>query len=276
MNTVGGIVARAARAIDYGEAEMLLAHCLGVRREDILAHPEQRVGCIARCRMRALVRRRAQGAPFAYLVGKKDFCGLEMQVNRSVLIPRPETELLVELALQTLAEYPTAVVADIGTGSGSIAIAIAKRAAHRPLRIIATDVSARALRVARANAARHNVLIEFFRGNLLESVPAIHGPMVITANLPYLTEQQYADAPSIRYEPKNALVAADGGLALYRELFRQIQQKFSAARPMRVLCEIDPSQSDRMRALAHDILPKASIEIKKDLCGRDRVAEIRR
>ncbi len=260
-----------------------MAHVLGQTREYLIAHDDELVSPFQRWRLFRLLKKRKAGVPIAYLVGHKEFFGLDFLVNKHTLIPRPETELLVELALEEVKSQVSLV--DIGTGSGCIPIAIAKSlSAYERARVqlIATDISQSALRVAKRNARRHDVAIQFLHGNLLEpflkkfiqtnsktyNLTPSPSTLVITANLPYLSEQQFDSEPSIQHEPKSALVAADNGLALYEELLKQLSD-FSLRTS--AFFEIDPSQSEMMKELIKRYLPAASIEIKKDLAGRDRV-----
>ena len=304
--------------IDQLDVELLLAHVRHSRREHLLAHPDQALSLTAVHRFRSLIKKRAEGLPLAYLVGSKEFFGLNFIVNKFVLVPRPETELIVEMALDRLQESdfsnqtsdfrkpksesrsPKAILVDLGTGSGCIPIAIMKTLETKKqkntenkktlVRVIGTDISQWALRVARKNARRHGVDITFLHGNLLEPIIKTYNPtspagglkpitynLIITANLPYLTEEQYASEPSIQSEPKSALVAKNNGLALYEKLLKQIQTLISSFPHFFISCffEIDPSQSRRITSLIQDYLPGAKVEIKTDLAGRERVVVIR-
>lgn len=259
------------------EAEILLAGVIKKPREFLYIHPETRLTTRQAKNFLNNLRRRLKGEPLAYLLGHKEFFGLDFLVNKHTLIPRPETELMVERTIPLLTEN-TALI-DVGTGTGCISISILKSAPVRPTSVWATDISRKALRVAQKNAKLHHVNITFLRGNILK--PLIRNlkstirpsPLIITANLPYLTREQAAGEPSIRREPMAALVAEEGGLALYRELFAQTQT-FTGRAPITILCEIDPSQSEKMAVLARKFFPSAAIEIKNDLAGRDRLTII--
>ena len=297
--------------IDQLDVELLLAHVLHSRREHLLVHPDQTLSLTAVHRFRSLIKKRGEGMPLAYLVGSKEFFGLNFIVNKFVLVPRPETELIVEMALDRLQESdfsnqtsdfrkpkcesrsPKAILVDLGTGSGCIPIAIMKTLETKKqkntenkktlVRVIGTDISQWALRVARKNARRHGVDITFLHGHLLEPVlknlqsAICNLQLIVTANLPYLTEEQYASEPSIQSEPKSALVAKNNGLALYEKLLKQIQTLISSFPHFFISCffEIDPSQSRRITSLIQDYLPGAKVEIKTDLAGRERVVVIR-
>jgi release factor glutamine methyltransferase len=150
------------------------------------------------------------------------------------------------------------------------------REKQKTVNAIAIDSSEKALAVAKRNAIRHGVPIQFLRGNLLEPLAhelrtMNHEHLIITANLPYLTPEQYAEEPSIQHEPTSALVGGKTGLELYEQLLKQMQTLTAKRYTLNAFFEIDPSQSDAMRALIKKYLPNASVEIKKDLCGRDRV-----
>ncbi|TAK05389.1 peptide chain release factor N(5)-glutamine methyltransferase [Patescibacteria group bacterium] len=286
------------RGIDPLDAELLLAHALRTTREHLLAHPEGRIRPAALRRFRALAARRRKHEPVALLLGHKHFYDLTLAVAPGVLIPRPETELLVETvramtaagdagpglpprARRSTAEWPSgrtrgvdghgATIIDIGTGSGAIALTLAK---HLPTaRVIATDISPAALRLARKNARLLDLTrrVRFVKANLL---PPRLAPDLIVANLPYLPTAIWRSAPPDvkRYEPRSALDGGRDGLDAYRALFVQI-----VARVWRcpIIIEIDPSQKKKLPAVVKRFFPKGRIDFKKDLSGRWRVALIR-
>lgn len=263
------------------DAEILLAHALSATREEMLAHDDRPLPARVLARYRALIARRAKHEPIAYLTGHKEFFGLDFFVDKNVLIPRPETEQLVELALSSLATRHLPLVIDIGTGSGAIAVSIA---ANDPnVTVIATDISAAALKLATRNAVTNDVAarIIFKRGDLLQPFLSFRGrensrtSIIITANLPYLPAAVYKKtALDIRrYEPRSALVAGKDGLDLYDRLFDQAAAILSG-RKLTILCEIDPSQKKKFPALVKRHLPRAKVEIKNDLAGRARVGVI--
>ncbi len=257
------------------EAEILLAHVLKISREELLTHDERRVPAFAWRRYDALLARRAKREPIAYLTGHKEFFGLQFSVNKHTLIPRPETELLVETALNELRTAGRALIIDVGTGSGAIAVAIAKNAPN--VTIIATDISKPALKTAAANAAANDVgdRIIFEQANLLSknSRSRIFGYSIITANLPYLPTKVWQKAmPDVKkFEPKSALVGGKDGLEYYDKLFHQIVERDMKAT---IVCEIDPSQKISFPKLAKRHFPGAAVEIKNDLSGLPRMAII--
>jgi len=264
------------------DAEILLAHVLKISREELLTHDERRVPAFALAKFNALIARRAKHEPVAYLTGRKEFFNLQFAVNKHVLIPRPETELLVE---ETLAQitHPTlsynkrggrCMVIDVGTGSGAIAVAIAKNAPDAV--VIATDISKAALKLAALNAITNDVgdQIIFERADLLglkNGRPTIFETAVITANLPYLPTKVWQKAmPDVKkFEPKSALVGGQDGLKYYDELFHQIVERNIKAK---IICEIDPSQKRSFPRLAKRHFPGAAVEIKNDLAGLPRMA----
>ncbi len=253
------------------DAEILLAHVLKSTRVRLHTHPEDRLTPAQKRRLQSLTRRRAQRVPIPYLTGEREFYGYELKVSPAVLIPRPESELLVDLAMDWLTRHPAARrVIDLGTGSGAVAIAVAK--AVSGVRVEARDVSARALRVADGNISRHRVRsrVTTVKGSLLRGA----GPAnLIVANLPYISERQKRVRPrELDYEPALALDGGSDGLSLIRTA---IQQAPSVLRPGGAfLIECDPAQARRLQRLTQDRWPTALISVHKDLAGRDRVIRV--
>lgn len=247
------------------DTQLIKSHVTGKSREFLITHPEYKIARSQNRKIKKLIKKRATGIPLAYLTGHKEFFGLDFMVNKHTLVPRPDTELMVEEALNHIT--PKIMLVDIGTGSGCIPISILKNSKQK-IKTYATDISRGALRIAKKNAKKHDVDITFSHGNLLEPIlPELktkNDELIITANLPYLDESWYEESPSIRHEPKSALVAEETGTALYRELIEQIEHtKLSAT----ILMEIDPRQVDHMKTL----LDEKSYEIKKDLSGKQRL-----
>ena len=258
------------------DAELLLAHALGVRRLDLyllydrpLREPE--LGAT-----RELIRRRASGEPVAYITGAREFYNRAFAVTPTVLIPRPETETLVEVALRRLRELLDAsepAVADLGTGSGCIAVTLA---AELPaLRVTATDASGAALSVARSNATAHEVDP---RVTFLESdwARALTTPVdVVVSNPPYVTSEELAaTARDVRdFEPRLALDGGSDGLDAYRALLTSLH---GATRPgATVLLEIDPRRAGLVADAVRSEFAGARISFHEDLTRRDRVLEAR-
>jgi release factor glutamine methyltransferase len=207
-------VGEAMRALEAREARLLLAAATGFSEASVLAHPERELPAEAEARFRDLAARRKHGEPIAYLVGEKEFYGLTLAVNPAVLIPRPETELLVALAL---ARKPASVL-DLGTGSGAIALAIKR---HLPAaRVIAVERSAAALAVARRNAVKLGLEVDLRHGLWFEPVAGERFDLVVS-NPPYVAMgDPHLDAGDLRFEPQSALVAGPQGLDALRDIVR--------------------------------------------------------
>ncbi|HHH41440.1 MAG TPA: peptide chain release factor N(5)-glutamine methyltransferase [Chloroflexi bacterium] len=250
------------------EAEVLLSHVTGLPRATLLAHPERPLPPAQRRRYRALLQRRAAGYPLPYLTGRVEFYGLEFAVTPDVLIPRPETERLVELAL---ARRPRTAV-DVGTGSGCVAVTLA---VHLPdVRVYATDLSGPALRVAAANARRHSVAgrVRLIQCDLFGPLA---GPVdLVVANPPYVAAAEWASLPTSvrRYEPRLALDGGADGLAVIRRLLGEAPRLLGPGGTL--LVEIGAEQGKDAAALARALYPGARVAVHPDLAGRDRVLEV--
>jgi release factor glutamine methyltransferase len=202
------------------EAEIFLVHVLGVSRAWLVAHADDAVGEAQRAAFEALIARRVHGEPIAYLVGTRGFHALELHVTTDVLIPRPETELLVELALARIPAGAECRVADLGTGSGAIALAIAQ---SRPgVRVLATDASEAALRIARGNAHRLKLAnVEFAQGDWCAALGDARDLELIASNPPYIAEDDpHLREGDLRFEPRAALASGADGLDAIRILVR--------------------------------------------------------
>jgi release factor glutamine methyltransferase len=210
------------------DAQILTAHVLGLRRLDLYLAPDRPLSPVERDTLRALMVRRGQSEPVAYIVGHREFFGLDFKVTPDVLIPRPETESIVDAALAFLAPLPGSsgtapLVADIGTGSGAIACTLAER--DERLRVLASDISAGALAVARENAAALGVgdRIEFVQSDLFASIPTNLSFDLVVSNPPYIGESEagMVDLPAIRYEPHTALFSGPDGTDVTYRLIEQ-------------------------------------------------------
>jgi release factor glutamine methyltransferase len=205
--------ALAAAGIDAREARLLLAEASGLSPAGLAAAPEQQIPFAVENAFLELARRRAGGEPVAYLLGRREFYGLALAVDPAVLIPRPETELLVDLALARNA----ASVLDLGTGSGAIALAIKQ---HRPAcRVVAVDCELAALAIARRNSATLELEVDFRRGRWFEPVAGERFDLIV-ANPPYVrSDDPHLD--SLRFEPRTALVGGPDGLDCIRDIARE-------------------------------------------------------
>lgn len=280
--TVGrALVSATARLRDAGcataslDAQVILACVLTQERSWLFAHHDYALSEEEAERYTDLIARRVANEPVAYIVGHKDFYGLDIEVDSRVLIPRWETEMLVDTALDFLDSQSqrTVHVADVGTGSGAIALALAANSPHAA--IYAVDVSADALAVARRNALRHDERrqVRFLLGDLLAPLP--RRVDMIVANLPYINSVDYHGLdPDVReYEPRLALEGGADGLDAIRRLLAQAPDALLSGGV--VLLEIGSGQGRAACDLAAALLPNAlDIELRRDHAGRDRIVTI--
>jgi release factor glutamine methyltransferase len=256
------------------EAEILLGAALGRMRAFLLAHPEQRIlDCEATDRYESNVTRRAQGEPVAYILGEKEFWSLPLAVGPGVLIPRPETELLVERALAHLPADRSCEVLDLATGSGAVALAIAT---ERPLaRVVATDDSSAALDAARLNAARLSLgsRVEFAAGSWYEPLSQRMFD-VIASNPPYIAAGDPRVEPAVRrFEPPAALFSGPTGLEALRVVIEGAQHHLVHGGWLAV--EHGDEQGEAVREL-FVAAGFSDVRTLRDLAGRDRCTEGRR
>jgi release factor glutamine methyltransferase len=255
-------------------AELLLMHAAGCDREFLYSHPEHTLSQEQVAQYLALIERRAAGVPTQYLTGKQEFWDLEFEVNPAVLIPRPETEHVIEVALERLGEARRGNplrVADIGTGSGCIAIALAKEL-HAAM-IYATDISSAALEVARRNAARHGVAdrIKFVECNLLDGVSDPAQFDLIVSNPPYIgrAEMESLQKEVRDQEPHVALFAGEDGLALYSPLSTQAAARLASGGLL--VLELGISQFEPVGDMLDASRGWTRVSAKQDLAGIVRV-----
>lgn len=266
---------------------ILLAHATGEEKAFLLAHPEHTIDAESESRARNFFSRRARHEPIAYITGRKEFYGRDFKVTQDTLIPRPETEHLVELTLDRIRNGGKDIpIFDIGTGSGNIIISIASELASSrspipdsPFTLHATDISAGAIAIAEENARAHGVdrMISFLQGDLLKPVAdmcAAADEIIIAANLPYLSEDIYqaADDDVKKFEPRSALLSGRSGLDHYCRL---LDQAAGLSKPVTLLLEISPEQAPLLTAFLSSRFPQAAASITRDLSGRDRIMEIR-
>ena len=256
-------VGEALGALDAREARLLLAQATGFSEASVLAHPERSLPADAEAMFLEFARRRARGEPIAYLLGQKEFYGLPLAVNPAVLIPRPETELLVELAL---ARKPASVL-DLGTGSGAIALAIKR---HLPqARVVGVEASMAALAVAARNAVKLGLEVDLRHGLWFGPVAGERFDLVVS-NPPYVAEgDPHLTQGDLRFEPRSALVAGAEGLDALREIARASPSHLNAGAWL--LLEHGLGQDEAVRAL----LREAGFEDVRtwpDLAGIARVS----
>lgn len=267
------------------DAQVLLAHVSGQSRSWILAHPDLELTPSQENMLDESIKKMIAGIPLPYILGWWEFFGLEMIVSQDVLIPRPETELLVERALDWLHDNPLCRrVIDIGTGSGCIGIALADRMPD--LKVLATDISDKAIQVARQNAIKFNVAtrIEFINCSLFppqnsdvwqrfsSSRSLTSGAILVVANLPYIPSATLKELKVYGREPDLALDGGVDGLDVIRKFLEQAPAYLETGGM--ILMEIEASQGMSAFSLAFDNFSDALIHLHQDLSGRDRVLEI--
>lgn len=259
------------------DAHVLLANVLGKPRTWIEAYPETLLTHSQLANAKKALARLEDGEPLPYVIGHWEFFGLDLELTPDVLIPRPETELLVERAIKRLISAPERrTIADVGTGSGCIAIAIAKNIPDA--KVLATDISHAALDVAQRNAYNHSVhnQIDFMQCDLLppfaDSIPNARQFDLICANLPYIPKATLETLPIYGREPTLALNGGADGLSVVRRLLR-IVPEWLAPGGM-ILLEIDASHGMSAVSLAYDVFDNVEINLHQDLAGHDRLVEI--
>lgn len=256
----------------HEDARVLLQHVLDVEHTHVAANPQRTLSAEQEERFRAHVLRAEELEPIPYITGEAAFYGLEFAVTPAVLIPRPETELLVDEAVAWAKKRPAPLIVDVGTGSGCIAVLLARRL---PLaRLLAVDVSQSALAIARRNMERHGVAqrIDLRQTTLLEGIDE---PVdLIVANLPYITDAEWTvlDDAVKWYEPVTALRGGPDGLDLIRRLLRQAKTQLRPGGA--IFLEIGWRQGDAARDMAQTFFPEAQITVKLDYAGRDRLVAI--
>jgi release factor glutamine methyltransferase len=254
------------------ESEILLRHVLGINRIELYQRPDLELSPAAEEKFWSVIRRRLNNEPTAYITGHKEFYGLDFDVNPSVLIPRPETELLAERAIDTINNRYFSISADIGTGCGAVAISLAVNLPQ--VKIYATDISPDALKVALQNCRKHGVedRITLISGDLLEPLPE---PVdLIVANLPYVRKSDLPGINTGNFEPLIALDGGQDGLEQIRRLITQLRESKKLHPAGVLLMEIGQGQSNTIIALLHQNFPLADIEVFQDLGGIERVVSL--
>jgi release factor glutamine methyltransferase len=281
--TVREILNEAARSFEAAgipsarlDAEVLLAFSLKRDRLEFLKNPEMQITKAQQTDFKKLVAKRLKWEPVAYITGRKEFWSFSLEVNKDVLIPRPDTEVIVEETLNICRAqaFDELSILDIGTGSGAIALALAKELPQA--KIVATDISPEALAVARKNARRLGLKkqIEFLQGDLFEPVNGIFD--IIVSNPPYIADQEYQELPTgvKDFEPREALWAGQTGLEFYEKLI--YQSKNHLHENGWLLLEIGAKQEASVRKIMEDFGNYECIDIRNDYAGCARVIKGRK
>lgn len=255
------------------DAQVLLAHILGKNRTWVLAHPEVTLTTEQQYELDKLLYRLESGVPLPYVIGYWEFYGLDFLITPETLIPRPETELMVETALAWLKNHPKQTwVADVGTGSGCVAVTLAKIDLN--IKVLASDISLPALNVAHQNAVKHSVIerVHCIQSDLL---PVSYNKFdLICANLPYIPSELLQTLRVYQREPNLALDGGPDGLSLIRQLLEFAP--LSLAPHSLLLLEIESSTCNAAHLLAQKVFPQGKIQILADLAGKDRLISIER
>jgi release factor glutamine methyltransferase len=258
------------------ETELLLSVILQKPKEFLYLHPQKKLTNPQYAKLEKMIVRRQKGEPIAYILGYKYFYGLQFSVNPSVLIPRPETELLVDEALKIILSEKIKSVADVGTGSGAIILSLAKVLGNKHISFWGSDVSEKALSVAKKNAKQLGLQskVRFKQSNLLTNIKTT--PELLLANLPYGWEEWKNNSSSetrgLAFEPKVALFTAKHGLALIEKLLKQVSKRVQ--QPKYMLLEFDPRQKKELEGLIKKYFPKSNVGFYKDYAGHFRLVTI--
>ena len=287
MHTAGALLQDAARRLEARgipsarlDAELLLAEVLGMERSVLLARSDTQLAPEQCEKFEAWIAKRLERVPVAYILGRREFWSMEFQVNEAVLVPRPETELVVETALAELrarkdADSPPFIV-DVGTGAGPIVLALASELPDAVLH--ATEISAQALAVAKGNASRHGLekRIRFHQGDLLAPVnEAGFGGRIdlVASNPPYVALDEEVDADVKRWEPTGAVYAGPTGNETIHRLIAQAEQALTPGGAL--IMEIAPQREEALARLMSESAAWADHAFLPDLCGKTRVLRAR-
>jgi release factor glutamine methyltransferase len=263
---------KAARVAEpESSAEFLLRSVLGYSRADLYANLSKKIPLVKQQKFKVFIKKRKKHEPVWQITGSVDFFGRTFKVNKNVLVPRPETEFLVADVLQAVAGRKSLRILDVGTGAGPVIITLAAELKGVNFRFFSSDISPKALAVAKKNARENGVekKIMFKKSDLLRGWKGERFD-IITANLPYIPHE---DLPGLaldihHYEPRLALDGGPGGLVIYEEFFRQLPEH--VAKKAVVFCEIGKGQGQAFKKIAKKALPKAKVTIIKDLARIDR------
>ena len=257
------------------DAEVLLSFVLEKDKAWIYARLDKEIKNKDLKKFKKLIDKRKKGVPAAYLIGYKEFFGLNFEVNKNVLIPRPETEMLVEKTIDLVGNKKNIKLLEIGTGSGCIIISLAK---NLEVKFVASDVSKKALKIAKKNAIKNNVLgkIKFVKSDLLKNIKEEKFDIIV-ANLPYLDINhknllESSETRGLKFEPQQALYSGEDGLDLYRELFLQIAELDN--KPKFIVCELGDKQADKFERIVKKSFENCKINFVKDAKGLRHVGII--
>lgn len=285
-STIGALLAWAKQALEQAgvenasqESRWLVAHALGLEQHHLASKAEQPVADGMRVQVKALVSRRSLREPLQYILGTQEFCGLEFHVTPAVLIPRPETELLVQEALRVVAFNQEAVLVDVGTGSGCVAVTLATILGKA--RVVGVDRSPEALAVAKDNAERHGIVdrIEWVEGDLLVSLRErdLAGKVeVIVSNPPYIAEMDWVGLqPEVReFEPRSALVSGPTGTEFHERLLRDSKEFLAPGGTL--VMEIGQGQLPAVQRIAEQVGGYEALRAVKDEAGIERIVILHR
>lgn len=278
--SIGDLLQKYPQQLDdrFGSArrdvEDILMHVLDCNEAHLLAHKEEKLSAMQFAKFKRMIAKRKRGIPLAYIFKKADFYSIPLRVTSNTLIPRPETQLLVDKSREYIVTHQLKNVVDIGTGSGAIIIALAKQLPpEKEHFLIATDKSVKAVSLARLNAVRNKANVHFYTRDFFNK-PYTFLPLtswVLISNPPYLTEEELQE-PSIQFEPRLALYGGKDGLDAYRTILEQVSKLES--KPKAIFFEIGYKQAEAIKQLAKQFLKPRLIEVFQDFCGKDRVVKI--
>lgn len=290
---------RKSSPLDRLDFELLLAFATSLSREELITYPDKNLEQKSVNKFKRLEKKRLKNWPIAYLLGGQNFYGLNFTVSPKVLVPRPETELIIDKVLKKISDekLQTINIIDIGTGSGAIIISLASQLKKinpklfKKTNFLGLDISLAALKIAQGNANNNNFgkKIIFKKSDLLEILKnkkfsqefnIFNKPLIICANLPYLKTEEYKNEKSISREPKLALVAGKNGLKYYEQLFKQLalltkkeltnDASNNNLKSLFLICEINPRQVEPMKKLTNKYLSEKTIGVAQDLSKKDR------
>lgn len=251
------------------DAEVILSFITAKSKEFIYGHPEYKLTAIQEKKLTSAIARRCRLEPVAYITNQKEFYGLNFYVDKNVLVPRPETEILIDEVIKIAGKNQNKLkIADIGTGSGAIAITLKKYLPKSE--ITATDKSAKALAVAKLNAQKQKIKIKFILGDLTNPIKGKSYDIIVT-NLPYLPNSD-KELKGLKYEPNLALYGGNNGFELYLKCFKQMN-KFKINFKY-LICEIDCRYTVKLKKLIKDYFPYHQISLIKDLSGKNRIIKL--